>query len=139
MTGKEKAHEEVGAPVGCGGHGHGLGTVSERVDLGDHQPHDRAEREGERDDVDARQRAVIMARLDVPAAAALARKASARTPSVATIPRTPAMRSGLRPARSTSQMAMNVARTLITPIPVVPASEVMSDPKPAARKIWGAK
>src|SRR5262249_33966487 len=50
--GEGKAHEEVGAPVGCGGHGHGLGTVSERVDLGDHQPHDRAEREGERNDVD---------------------------------------------------------------------------------------
>ena len=48
------------------------------------------------------------------------------------------MRSGFRPARSTSQMAMNVASTLIMPMPVVAASEVRSEVKPAAWKICGA-
>ena len=48
------------------------------------------------------------------------------------------MSSGLRPARSTSQMAMNVARTLMVPMPVVAASDVRSDVKPAAWKICGA-
>ena len=59
-------------------------------------------------------------------------------PRLRVMPVSPASKSGLRPTRSTSQIATMVEKTLTTPIPLVAASAVEALLRPACRKIIGA-